>query len=873
MQAILASRRRQQVPQPRLTNLQTALTHMPDATPAAIDENLTAWYDLLQGEDGPTTTAATYTDLCSELRAKGNPDGHGPQLLLYNLGQGQCHLISCLFERPASIPDMPADSAFTTAPYIAIAHNRATPDDEWAYAPATAATLFAPKTAKLTSWDAIKAPPRSDRGAGYAKPRAATPDQTFFPLLPIYGRHISTDLVQLLYPPGDNNQYTATLKQVGHLLKPYVDSIPTEATRTQARASLAGLLTNSTAGRQAGTITLEAEAADPPAAKAAIRGYVDGLITKTLNPHPLDPIVDQPAHPNGRPGDANTAYPTGTPGNTQTSYPGGRPGDANTAYLTGRPGNSNVDPTAHPNGRPGDANTAYPTGTPGNTQTSYPGERPGDANTAYLTGRPGNSNVDQTAHPGGRPGDANPTYPPGRRLSLGVELSPPAEHHQARFDDPRQARYDAVFTSVRENPRQTGWEPEPKHPRHNTDTGFNSLSDFKKCQLMSIANVSSADLLNSHLKTLHNTDKTDRPQWFKINLKPLLLQRDPEAFTNFDYPAEFFDQFCDVKLTAPSTDSWWECFVAHQIRRSKEDIQHLNRLHSSRGDHRLQLQITPGNLAQLSSKAPVPISTLSELFSFLKRVWHCSTLFFPCCHLGHLAKAIYQALLEQRHALETDTTWLSFKPGEIVYHLCRAAELEFTHCIPLRDFLEGRTDGAYQPPNTATLVDKCVSPAPSINQNFLPRELRQRAPPLPPPAQLPGPTQRPAATGARHRGAPTLPTRGSTTTNNGAPPPAPRGDPGGRTNPHYHPHFKTFWQSLPQDQQNSSILPWLSRANTSNNNILDTLGLTPDDCGKFHIRGACQGRLCHRRHNPRPLDPRQVDAVIAVLHHGRQQLS
>ena len=115
MNALAAARGRQQVPEPPLppplplVNLQTALTHMPVATPAAIDENLTAWYDFLQGEDGPTTTAGAYTTLCSDLRAKGNPEGHGPQFLLCNLGRGQCHLISCLLERPASIPDMPAE--------------------------------------------------------------------------------------------------------------------------------------------------------------------------------------------------------------------------------------------------------------------------------------------------------------------------------------------------------------------------------------------------------------------------------------------------------------------------------------------------------------------------------------------------------------------------------------------------------------------------------------------------------------------------------------------------------------------------------------------------------------------------------------------
>jgi hypothetical protein len=109
------------------------------------------------------------------------------------------------------------------------------------------------------------------------------------------------------------------------------------------------------------------------------------------------------------------------------------------------------------------------------------------------------------------------------------------------------------------------------------------------------------------------------------------------------------------------------------------------------------------------------------------------------CNLGQLARAIYQGLLIQRNALTTDTDWLSYKPGEIVHHLCREAEQEFNHCIPFRDFMEGNITGAYQPPNTAQLVQQCVSPAKSVNQNFLPQDLRQRTTPA---AQPHGSTQR-----------------------------------------------------------------------------------------------------------------------------------
>ena len=88
-----------------LIDLETALAHMPEATAQDIDDNLTGWYTSLQAPNGPTTTAAAYATLGSELRSKGNPNETGPQFLVCNPGQGQLHLPSGLIERPANVPD------------------------------------------------------------------------------------------------------------------------------------------------------------------------------------------------------------------------------------------------------------------------------------------------------------------------------------------------------------------------------------------------------------------------------------------------------------------------------------------------------------------------------------------------------------------------------------------------------------------------------------------------------------------------------------------------------------------------------------------------------------------------------------------------
>jgi hypothetical protein len=246
-----------------------------------------------------------------------------------------------------------------------------------------------------------------------------------------------------------------------------------------------------------------------------------------------------------------------------------------------------------------------------------------------------------------------------------------------------------VFTCPRNTPRGYGHEPPTKHPRSSTKTGFNALSTFKKCQLLTYSRVSNARFIKSTIRNLLEVEKADRLGWFNVNLMPLLVAKDPEAFIGFTYTGDFIEQLCDVQLTSESAEMHWESFTGHQLRRSKEEVQQLNQIYKSRYNAQLQLQATPSQLSSLNSKAPVPITTMSELVAFIKRVWHCLTLFFPHCPIGSLAQELYKALLEQRRHLETDLEWLSKKPGEIVHYLWREADREFRHVIPHEHLLQG----------------------------------------------------------------------------------------------------------------------------------------------------------------------------------------
>jgi hypothetical protein len=214
-------------------------------------------------------------------------------------------------------------------------------------------------------------------------------------------------------------------------------------------------------------------------------------------------------------------------------------------------------------------------------------------------------------------------------------------------DEYARAHFDSIFLTSSGTGRNRSQGPPHKQPRLSTDTGFNNLSNFRQRQFLSIAKVNCASYLTPQFRELLEVDKADRLAWFEANHQPRLYDKAPEAFADFDYTGDLLDQFCEGALTAPTKLKWWESTVGHQLYRNKEDVQHLNLLHRTRGDQQLQLQITPSQLSSLNSKAPVPITTVTELLAFLKRVWHFTTFYFPMCSTGALARRIYQALLAQ----------------------------------------------------------------------------------------------------------------------------------------------------------------------------------------------------------------------------------
>jgi hypothetical protein len=393
-------------------------------------------------------------------------------------------------------------------------------------------------------------------------------------------------MVQLIYGP---NEVQPSLKAICNALKSYVDTIPTEATRDLARRSVASLVTNSAGNTQCGTTLFDTAAAAVPEAQAAIKAWADWLVDKCLNPRSVS-FLDTQLDVNGTQPDTS-------------ANPHVRDG----SQLRTLAGEDQLRTLA------------------GNQLRTLAGED----QLRTLAG-------DQLRTLAGE--DQLRTLAGDQLRTLAGTRSDGSTHPDTGDRDLAQARHNSVLTCTSDTPRGYGHEPPTKQPRLSTDTGFNALSTFKKCQILTYSRVATANFIRSHLKNLLEVDKADRFAWFNVNLMPLLIDKDPEAFIGFSYTGDFIEQLCDVQLTSESADTHWESFTGHQLRRNKEEVQQLNRIYKSRYNPQLQLQVSPSQLSTLNSKAPVPITTKSELNAYIKRDWHCSALFFPSTAICSLAR-------------------------------------------------------------------------------------------------------------------------------------------------------------------------------------------------------------------------------------------
>lgn len=412
-------------------------------------------------------------------------------------------------------------------------------------------------------------------------------------------------------------------------------------------------------------------------------------------------------------------------------------------------------------------------------------------------------------------------------------------------------------------------QPPFKRQKAEELTGYNSLSETKRCAILSLARARNAQEVSEYLIQLQKQPKDTRYLWFKTNLLKQCQLLDVEAFSDFTYANQFIDFLAEVDLTAADdSETWWKGFVGNQLRRSKEDIRALNDLATARRSNSgVQIQITPGQISRLSSKAPIPIDKMMELLYFLRRLKTMASLTYPLLETSRVASLIYDKLTSSgaHHRLSTDSEWIRTKPGEIVHFLCTVERDENSHMLSKCDFLDPDTDPVFFTCSDATaMINQCVSPGRTFLDCLLPAELRPRRPTNPNFTAGPSSGDGNRNSGGRARNDSTASIRGG---NGGG-----RGNPATHRNDRFPQQLQDFWASVPDSRRREPLNHWLTRAGSSTAACLQQLGLNPsNDCGFFHLKGSCSRPSCNRNHTPRDAQQQSVEAVSVLLRTGLER--
>ena len=94
-----------------------------------------------------------------------------------------------------------------------------------------------------------------------------------------------------------------------------------------------------------------------------------------------------------------------------------------------------------------------------------------------------------------------------------------------------------------------------------------------------------------------------------------------------------------------------------------------------------------------------------------------------------------------------------------------------------------------------------------------------------------------------------------------------------RRNPHHHPLIKAFWDGVPADRKGTPIQVICRKVGTSTNQVLALLGLGPQACGGFHLKGACRRPNCTFDHSVQQVPDEGARQVSAKLTEGMAALT
>ncbi len=731
---------------------------------------------------------------------------------------------------------MPATSPFrgATKHLLVVGNQQA---GSWWLAPVTPNQLFTPRKGQLASYqDHIS--PTAPQPASPQEPftaYAAAPDQEFFPLVPICGRHLCEQLFQGMYPADAANMWSY-FQLAQFLDKELVAHVTHEDTKARLKQSILGLVT--VKGRnQAGTVTLR-KITRPP---AAVTTWALDVIPKILEPSP---------GPN-----AGSTSPQGTnPATGSTSSPGTNPATGSTSPPGTNPATGSTSPEGT---NPATGSTSPPGTNPASGSTSPPGTNP-------ATGSARQSATGSTSHPGTSPTPGSTGQPTPGSTSHSTptgELIDPSE----ALPGQRRVHFGELGPELSQSPA--------KQPRLETPTaGLESLNDTNLHALMGYTRATTPQQIPQIWQELLLQPKTDRANWFCVHVTgPLAKQElNREAFSKFEYLPQLVNTLADLSFVHSTRNAvYWDTMVGHQLRRSKDEVRGYNNLLSAQTAQNVTLTVRPDQVHKLHSSEPPPITQITELQHFLKRVIAFTGLFFPQSTTGGLARAYHDAILSHTTQLSSDPTWMSNKPKEIIFQLVESERREFQHHLTAQDFADGMDPPFLTRYDIDHIASSCLSATPSVAANLMPPGLRPSVTQLPlpvPQAPLPVGASPSTQTG---RGRGQHANRGAARQQQ----PQQNQETGPRTHPSHPRALADFWNSVPPNRASQGIKPWLQAAHSSPAACLGLLGLANSDCALFHIRGHCNNSRCLRRHTPKTLPTAGVDTVAGLLRQGLDQTS
>ena len=789
--------------------LQGSLEHMLDRTPEECTNHCKAIYTL-----APDVLATAWASANNELVVNGNARGYGPFMYIVNSGNS--------LQIAHSIAKVPTDlgiasrSAFN-GKYVVCLGDREDKEDHAIYKAADPTDIFERQKGKLASFQqatATEPPDDEEMLEAYAQ----APEQEFLPVLPLFGREVCQLAIDGIY--NSDRAKVWTWAEIPYKLKPYIESITDPDIRAKMELSIMAMVTRQQGSRSTivGNI-LQKNHSTP----AQLEPWILKHMNQVLDPLPAysPPTVD------------NNDRPPGTVDNND------RP-----------PG------TVENNDRPPGTveNNDRPPGTVGNDQHAD------DTGNDRFAGANANNRFPSTGNDRFAGANANNHFPnPG--------IWPPANSEQ-----PPQRWPHSGHTRVHWAPDME-LEHRSNRPRPDLALGVDSWNDTRLYALMGHLKVESPDDIPQIWIDFVGQPKHSRHLWYKANVTARLKEMEPLGFAQLELLPQAIDDQAELKLTqSTDTHTWHRCITGWLMLRNPEEVRHWNRLNEGLHSSNIQFSLAPGDIHKLHAQAPLPVTEMHELLMLLKRISLFTSFMVIGSELGRLASGYLHGLTANGAYIQLakDSEWMRLKPNEIIVNLLNVEKEEMKVVLTKADF-EGPTPPPfYHCHNLDQLVAAGLSPSPSIATSQFPRDLIPRAPSVTPSYQQQAPQRDTNSNGARGGG-----NRRQNDQRQRSDPrrPPQQQQAGAGPNSQFPSALKTFWDTVPAHRRNQPMAHMLRAANTSTVACLQQLGLTEQDCGKFHLRGACNNPNCSRSHRQYTPPAGGVDLVIVKLREGFQLTS